>query len=190
MFTKEEELSRLYLDAKLGNDADIESLIESCDLSSMGEELLSPDNGSNPNLIEWVTQLNRVLSYIDENTELATTVTDDLYDRLIGLQEKLGGNVSIGVYQEVASVEDGTAYHQYPEIRGSLQKVHFIRKEDIPINDSRKSLENYYEQVILLEKTFLVTPTYHVTLNTMAYHMFLNVSTTEYLQYLHDLKWN
>lgn len=148
MFTKEEELSRLYLDAKLGNDADIESLIESCDLSSMGEELLSPDNGSNPNLIEWVTQLNRVLSYIDENTELATTVTDDLYDRLIGLQEKLGGNVSIGVYQEVASVEDGTAYHQYPEIRGSLQKVHFIRKEDIPINDSRKSLENYYEQVV------------------------------------------
>lgn len=145
MFTMENELNRLYFDAVAKNSADIEALMETCDLQKMADSLTHVDSGMDGlEYEECLRKFIQALNYIEESTEIATPVSDLTYDQLVETYESYGASHLELPYQEVASEQEGTGYHKYPEIRGTLGKVHFIHRDEIPEDDSRKSLEDYY----------------------------------------------
>ena len=145
----DDQLKRLYFDSMGKNSTDIESVLEDCDLEDMAEELLHYPNQSDPYFTESLGRFIAVLNYIDEGTEIPVPVGDELYDQLLEIYKTIGGTDYTGIssYQEVASNEEKTGYHKYPEIRGTLGKVYFIWDNETPEGDARHSLEDYYYNV-------------------------------------------
>lgn len=114
-------------------------------------ELLNDDDLlSNKNHITYTEMLKWFIefcSYVEEETNVPAIISDDLYDKLVAKLISLGEEQPIG---SPLSTETGIGerQHKYPELRGSLSKVHFIWEKDVPKNDSRKSLEGYFNNVV------------------------------------------
>ena len=128
---------------------ELEQAIELTDLEEIGENLLtrfdeSMDNDSLKNNLE--TYIH-ILNFIEYETSIETTVSDDLYDRIVEKYKDLGGTRSIGLQENKNSTKK-FGYHKYPELRGSLDKIHYIKTSDIPQKDSRKSFQQFLSGVI------------------------------------------
>lgn len=147
---KESLLARLYYDAKWKQPTDMESVLEDFDLEEIVNQILSESDHSDPNYKELLDQVITILNYMDEDTEIPVPIEDELYDRLLEQYKVLGGTGYTGIssYQEVASEEEGTGYHKYPEIRGTLGKVYFIHNTEVPAGDARHSLEDYWQSIV------------------------------------------
>lgn len=138
------------LDLNLTDELDI--YIDTISGGDIGEALLSDDaimSDSDTELVSYQEVLKWFIdfcSYVENETDVPAIISDELYDKLV---EKL---VDMGAPQPIGSqVLDGSKEpHSYPELRGSLSKVHYIWEKDIPPKDSRKSLEGYLNNVIRL----------------------------------------
>jgi len=87
----------------------------------------------------------RILQDIYNNSEVISPVTDEDYDRLYELNKDLQMKDIVGA--PINKVKDRKiGYHRYPALRGTLDKVHFLRKEDKG-KDNRKSLEEWIKSV-------------------------------------------
>lgn len=82
------------------------------------------------------------LNYLENETSIPTPVSDEVYDKISELLVDYDREQIIGNRGDVAD-RGAVKEHKYPELRGSLKKVHFCRKADVPKKDSRKSLEEY-----------------------------------------------
>lgn len=83
--------------------------------------------------------LVKILQKIYNNSGLFTGVTDEIYDMLYEKYIKVFDRDEIG-----APVDDkDKVYHKYPELRGTLDKIHFIRNSDKGRGENRKSLEDW-----------------------------------------------
>lgn len=94
-----------------------------------------------------------ILQYIYNNTDLNLIVPDDEYDKLYQIYNNLTGKNIVGS----TNVKDRPiAFHKYPELRGTLDKVHFVTKSDKPVNEKRKSIEDWlYTCINRLGRNFL-----------------------------------
>jgi len=94
------------------------------------------------NIIELII---RILQDIYNNSEVDSPVTDEDYDRLYELNRDLQMKEIVGA--PINKVKDRKiGYHSYPALRGTLDKVHFIRKKDKG-KDIRKSLEEWIKGI-------------------------------------------
>lgn len=85
------------------------------------------------------------LQYIYNNTDLDLIVPDDEYDKLYQLYNNLTGKNIVGS----TNVKDRPiGYHKYPDLRGTLDKAHFVTKSDKPVNEKRKSIEDWLNSCI------------------------------------------
>lgn len=83
--------------------------------------------------------LVKILQKIYNNSGLFTGVTDEVYDMLYEKYITIFGKDEIG-----APVDDkDVVYHKYPELRGTLDKIHFIRNSEKGKGENRKSLEDW-----------------------------------------------
>ena len=123
--------------------------IEMTDLESLGQELLNEESGivEDCSVVDIIGQYISILNFIENETSIPTPVPDDVYDRIVEKFKDLGGKREIGVTsQQTSSKKFGT--HKFPELRGSLDKIHFLTDEEIPPKDSRKSFQHFLNGVI------------------------------------------
>ena len=121
----------------------LEYTLKSVDLTSIGENLLTETTDET---LEDIKDLLEIVQYIETDTVMESVISDDLYDQLHAKYYELSGGKSI-VGTTTTSTTKPTKEHFYPELRGSLDKVHFILNSEIPEKDSRKSLEYWFNGV-------------------------------------------
>ena len=121
----------------------LESTLPEVDMVGIGEYLIECED---PNILVPLKRWLSIVQYIETDTELESVVSDDLYDTLHSLYKKLTNNSIVGT--STKSSTKITKQHNYPELRGSLDKVHFVydfEKEDS--NDTRESMESWINKV-------------------------------------------
>lgn len=84
--------------------------------------------------------LIKILQEIFNNSTLDSPVPDDEYDQLYEIHRDVSGNEIVG-----ATSGDGMKLnHAYPDLRGTLDKVHFlVNTEKTKAGESRKSVEDW-----------------------------------------------
>lgn len=130
---------------------DLAVLSTTVNLQEIGEELLNndnlPRNDSTLSYNEMLRYFIEFCSYIENETDEPVMMSDEIYDALVEKLVDLGETQPIGSILSDPDGEDKVP-HSYPELRGSLSKVHFIWEKDIPPKDSRKSLEGYLKNAV------------------------------------------
>ena len=145
MIEKQLMMMKNFVDNEM-NDM-IERYAPTISFSSMAEKFLAKDTTGLKNLLEDdIFMLLSIAQYIETETTLESILTDEDYDKLHELYVNLTGHAITGTNN--TSGTRPVKQHKYPELRGSLSKVHFIYEKDIPKNDSRKSLEGYLKTAI------------------------------------------
>lgn len=116
----------------------LKTAIFAVDMIDIGNELLETND------IDDITKFLEIGNYIENSSSIESPIPDELYDKLHAKYRALTGHSLIGT-----SYPGGkkTIKHSYPELRGTLSKIHFIQCKDIPINDSRKSFEDFVNSV-------------------------------------------
>ena len=84
-------------------------------------------------------KLIEILQFIYNNTDIVSPVTDELYDQLYQVMLDAGLGDMVG---SVNSQGKPVREHQYPDLRGTLNKVHFVFNVDKD-GDKRRSIEDW-----------------------------------------------
>lgn len=80
----------------------------------------------------------KILQEVFNNSDVMSPVSDNDYDMLYELNREINGVEIVGA--SVGSGDKPMRAHRYPDLRGTLDKIHFITEEERG-TDKRKSLE-------------------------------------------------
>ena len=147
--------NQLFIAAIYGNgQLRMEQLMENIDIGELIVNLIKSTN------IQDIAMLIKALNFIYNETTLDSPVSDELYDELVEHYKDIGGVDSvIGTDRmTVDSEELHVAHHKYPELRGSLSKIHFIQmRSRIVIVGShwRCTMKPFSEHLLIKEKRCL-----------------------------------
>ena len=84
-------------------------------------------------------KLIEILQFIYNNTDIVSPVSDQAYDSLYQVMIDSGlGDIVGSINSQGKAVRE----HQYPDLRGSLNKVHFVLNVDKE-GDKRRSIEDW-----------------------------------------------
>lgn len=130
-------LYEIYNDSVKGKD--FEKIIESLDsikVNSLVNYYIYHVNNYNKDDQEIIEIIIKILQNVYNNSGLLSPVPDDEYDKLYEILLSFTDDIVGGdnVKDKVVS------YHKYPDLRGTLDKVHFITDEEKG-KDKRKSIE-------------------------------------------------
>lgn len=119
------------------------------DIEGIADKLLNAKSDSDIGmpLDEALSILLNTAQYIETDTTMESIMMDDTYDKLHEKYIDLTGHSITGTNGTSGSNRP-TAQHKYPELRGSIDKTHFIYDKDVPDKDSRKSLESWFRAAI------------------------------------------
>lgn len=123
---------------------ELEKSLELTDLEEIGLSLLEDSVSDESMLRSFIS----ILNFIEYETDISTPVSDDTYDKVVAKFKDMSKESVIGTIENEASGSKKFGTHKYPELRGSLDKIHFLKTSDIPENDSRKSFEQYLTNVM------------------------------------------
>lgn len=173
---KQLELLKKFVDNEL-NDLLEKSLFE-LDMNGYAEGLLSTDElliEGEPieKMIRYILEISQ---YIETDTTMESVLSDENYDRLDALYQRLTGNSVIGT--GMVSSGRPVKEHKYPELRGTLDKTHFIYDAEIPNKDSRRSLESWIRSV---QKKIQTIDNSHLSNITSSENISLPTSLTKYM---------
>ena len=88
-------------------------------------------------------KLIEILQFIYNNTDIVSPVSDEVYDQLYQVMLDAGlGDIVGSVNSQGKPVRE----HQYPDLRGTLNKVHFVFNVDKD-GDKRRSIEDWITSV-------------------------------------------
>jgi len=92
---------------------------------------------------EIIELIINILQEIYNNGNIESPVPDEEYDILYEVHRSINGNEIVGASVGVKDIPTG--FHKYPDLRGTLDKIHFIKNSDKPKNkkEVRKSLEEW-----------------------------------------------
>ena len=123
--------------------------VELTDLESIGVELLDTHEEviEGLPLKDVLQEYISILNFIENESSIPTPVSDDTYDQIVEKYKDLGGRHEVGVHNNT-SQNKKFGYHKYPELRGSLDKIHYLKNDEIPEKDSRKSFQQFLSGVI------------------------------------------
>lgn len=129
----------------------ITEMVYDLDAESIAEGLLDddvlPKNKYNVTYNDALNYFIGLCSYVEEKTEVPAIISDDLYDRLVAKTIEMGNEQPIGApSSNIIGIDE--RHHKFPELRGSLAKVHFLYDREVPEKDSRSSLEHYLNNVV------------------------------------------
>lgn len=146
MIDKQLKVIKNFVDNEM-NDL-LANYVPSVDFMSISEKLLNKDMSDiNCSLDEAIFMILSIAQYIETDTTMESILSDEVYDKLHELYVDLTGHSITGTNNTSGSNRI-IRQHKYPELRGSLSKVHFIYDNEIPKNDSRKSLESWFNTSI------------------------------------------
>lgn len=143
-----QEVIQILYHAMIQNDTlSINKSIETVDFDDLADTFIEERKAGTLEDIELLSKLISVMHYLENETSISSPMSDEKYDILVEIYQDVTGDIISGTFHEVPSKEDGTSYHRYPELRGTLNKVHFLYKKDIPEHDSRKSFEWFWDKL-------------------------------------------
>lgn len=120
----------------------LEQSLTAVDLTNIGESIMLDKPIGNMTEEEALFALLTIAQYIETDTVMESPISDELYDNLHAKYVELTGHGIVGTNNTTGSTKP-VKQHKYPELRGSLGKVHFIHSDEIPKKDSRKSYEDF-----------------------------------------------
>lgn len=138
---KQLETLKKFVDNEL-NDL-LEKSVFELDINSYAEELLSTDEymiDGEP-VYKLIRYILDIAQYIETDTVMESVLSDENYDKLNALYEQMTGHGVIGT--SITSSNRPVKEHKFPELRGTLDKTHFIYDNEVPEKDSRRSLESW-----------------------------------------------
>lgn len=128
----------------------LEQSLTAVDLTHIGELLLANksicDKSTEMSDEEALFALLTIAQYVETDTTMESPISDELYDNLHAKYVELTGHGIVGTNNTFGSNKP-LKQHLYPELRGSLGKVHFVMSNEIPKKDSRKSYEDFLRNV-------------------------------------------
>ena len=96
--------------------------------------------------IEIISYIIKCLQSIYNNSSVFPPISDDDYDKLYEVYLDTSSSDIVGA--EVANSGLKTiGFHKYPDLRGTLDKIHFIRESDKSETEKRKSLEGWFKSI-------------------------------------------
>lgn len=97
---------------------------------------------------EIIEMIIRVLQEIYNNSgNTISPISDELYDKLYEINRDINHMEIVGA--TVGNVQDKViSAHKYPDLRGTLGKIHFILNEEKKPGEKRKSLEDWISSMI------------------------------------------
>lgn len=90
-------IETLYRFMKYELTDELEKELESIDMEDIGLQLLSTED------TDLLGKYISVLNFIENETSIATPVSDDTYDKVVALYQELGGIHGIGVTNQSSS---------------------------------------------------------------------------------------
>jgi len=104
----------------------------------------------------------KILQNIYNNSGILSPVSDEDYDKLYEMYRDLSKEEIIGSSNAKNKIIDN---HKYPDLRGTISKIHFITREEKG-EDSRKSFEEWIDSIeriigrklLNYEKRLILTP--------------------------------
>lgn len=140
------ELNLLFNCIVTENNDLLENVIPTIDFEGIADNLLNDNCPAEMTMEEALFKFISVAQYIETDTTFESVLLDDTYDELHEKYINLTGHSITGTNGTTSSRP--LAQHSYPELRGSLDKVHFVFDSEIPDKDSRKSLESWLRAAI------------------------------------------
>lgn len=140
-------LDNIYNELKKNGDKNedfIKSTIDSAGIPRLMKyytEVVDPKNLDELDKFT-IIKIIEITQYLYNNTNIPSPLSDDEYDKLYDVLVDLGLNIVGSVNAQGKPVRN----HKYPDLRGSLDKVHFIRVEDKG-KDKRKSIEDWVKSM-------------------------------------------
>jgi DNA ligase (NAD+) len=128
----------------LMQDSTIKRYVQYLVFKELNNENLNENDEQNLYLLIYILQM------IYNEGGYDTGVSDYDYDRLYELLNKNGKELI-----SVPTISGEKAFHKYPTLRGTLEKIYVLDEKDTAINESRKSLTEWVEsgQRIIEENT-------------------------------------
>ena len=129
----------------------LEAAITAVDFDYIAECILTdnyPEEDKDVDHIKVLHDFLEVLKYIEEETNFESVIDDTTYDKLSEKYLALTGHAISTDIDVQTSSNRPMRKHKYPELVGTLDKLHFIYEKDIPEKDSRHSLEEWIKSVI------------------------------------------
>lgn len=99
--------------------------------------------------------LIKVLQYIYNNTDIEYPISHDKYDRLYALYVDHEKDI-VGAPNSISDRD--IRYHNYPDLRGTLDKYHYFRNTEKRDKDSRKSIEDWISSIMRACASINYTP--------------------------------
>lgn len=126
----------------------IEQTLPTVDIEFICDKLLSDNNDLDMPIEEALEMILRIAQYVETEMMIGSIMMDDTYDALHEKYKNLTGHSITGT-NGTSGKDKPVLQHTYPELRGSIDKVHFIYTKEIPNKDSRKSLEGWLKSVFI-----------------------------------------
>ena len=144
-----EELNKIKVLSRLAQNNLDETLMESSiviNLEEIAQKLINNeyDDISQQERKEYITDLISVLQYVFNETSLQELVSNDTYDSLYESYRDLTADEFVG--SKIIKSGKLMTNHTYPELRGSLDKVHYFTEVERN-GDNKKSLENWIRKL-------------------------------------------
>lgn len=124
----------------------LEQSLTAVDLTVIGEMIMEDKTIGTLTMEEALFYILSIAQYVETDTVLESPISDELYDNLHAKYVELTGHGITGTNNTSGSNKP-LRHHKYPELRGTLGKVHFINMIDVPKKDSRKSYEDFLSGV-------------------------------------------
>lgn len=143
MIDKSKLISTLYKIYDARNESSYESIIESLNaikINSIVNYLVYHEKAYDDNDKHLMVIIVKILQDIYNNSEKSSPITDELYDQLYACMLSVDEENIVGA--DVASNKI-LVNHLYPDLRGTLDKVHFIYNKEKPKNEKRKSIADW-----------------------------------------------
>ena len=139
MNTEIQNLRQFYKLIKEMSEDDIRLIYHKIDFNSLTNYFLE-----NELVDDDCETLIKTLQYIYNNTGVMPPISDDKYDRLYALYIEHRPDI---VGAEVVSDKEIKS-HRYPELRGTLDKLHYFKSEDKREKDSRRSVQDWVASIM------------------------------------------
>lgn len=135
-----DSLSRIYHESKQSTDFEkIVELLEGIKINNLVNYYIHYDSRYDEDDISIIELIIRILQNIYNNSDVTSPITDENYDILYEVYIGITNNDIVGGDVDATREKD---FHKYPDLRGTLDKTHFITNIDKG-TDKRKSIENW-----------------------------------------------
>lgn len=131
-------------DKKIEDYEDLVNVLNALKINSLVNYLVYHDSDYTDEDRELMSIIIKLLQNIYNNGSVLSPISDELYDKLYASMLSAGSDDIVGADTGSDRI---VVYHQYPDLRGTLDKVHFFTRAERG-KDKRKSIEDWYNSII------------------------------------------